>query len=89
MEIPLTEAIVEMVAAGAGIALLACWSVSPHLVSKKIVGKTLGDSGFHRNWYAVTLRNRPKTAYMNEFLNLLTLEGPKYMNLLSAGAVTS
>jgi LysR family transcriptional regulator for metE and metH len=86
MEIPLTEAIVEMVAAGTGIAFLACWSVSPHLISKKIVGRTLGDPGFRRSWYAVTLRNRPKTAYMTEFLKLLTLEGPKHMNRLASTA---
>jgi LysR family transcriptional regulator for metE and metH len=89
MEIPLTEAIVEMVAAGTGIAFLACWSVSPHLQSKKIVGLTLGHPGFRRNWYAVTLRNRPTTAYMTEFLKLLTLEGPKHMNRLSVSAATT
>ena len=88
MEIPLTEAIVEMVAAGAGIALLACWSVSPHLESRKIVGRTLGNPGFRRSWYAVTLRNRPQTAYMTDFLNLLTLEGPKYMNRLYVTSAT-
>jgi len=89
MEIPLTEAIVEMVAADAGIALLACWSVSPHLESKRIVGRTLGNPGFRRNWYAVTLRSRPKTAYMTEFLKLLTLEGPKSMNLLGTRTALS
>ena len=89
MEIPLTEAIVEMVAAGTGIAFLACWSVSPHLQSKKIVGRTLGHPGFRRNWYAVTLRNRPTTAYMTEFLKLLTLEGPKHMNRLSVSAAST
>ncbi len=88
MEIPLTEAIVEMVAAGAGIAFMACWSVSPHLESKKIVGRRLGDLGFRRHWYAVTLRNRPSTPYMTDFLNLLTLHGPKYMNRLLASAAT-
>src|SRR3981189_1674589 len=88
MEIPLTEAIVEMVAAGVGIAFLACWSVSPHLESKKIVGRTLGNPGFRRRWYAVTLRNRPKAAYMTDFLSLLTLEGPKHMNRLYASAAT-
>jgi LysR family transcriptional regulator for metE and metH len=87
MEIPLTEAIVEMVAAGAGIAFLAEWSVAPHLESKKIVGRTLGDGGFHRCWYAVTLRNRPEIAYMTGFLNLLTLNGPKYMGRMHASAV--
>ena len=88
MEIPLTEAIVEMVAAGAGIAFMACWSVSPHLESKKIVGRRLGDPGFRRNWYAVTLRSQHKTAYMTEFLNLLTLNGPQYMNRLYASTAT-
>ena len=89
MEVPLTEAIVEMVAAGTGIAFLACWSVSPHLQSKKIVGITLGNAGFRRRWYAVTLRNRPTTAYMTEFLKLLTLEGPKHMNRLAVSAATT
>jgi LysR family transcriptional regulator for metE and metH len=84
MEIPLTEAIVEMVAAGAGIALLARWAVSPHLESRRIVGRPLGNPGFRRHWYAVTLRNQPRCAYMDEFLNLLTLDGPKYMNRLCA-----
>jgi len=87
MEIPLTEAIVEMVAAGVGIAFLACWSVSPHLESKKIVGRTLGHP-FRRRWYAVTRRNRPHSAYMTDFLSLLTLEGPKYMNRLYATTAT-
>ena len=86
MEIPLTEAIVEMVAAGAGIAFLAEWSVAPHLESKKIVGRTLGDAGFHRCWCAVTLRNRPEVAYMTGFLNLLTLNGAKYMDSMHASA---
>jgi len=83
MEIPLTEAIVEMAAAGAGIAFMACWAVSPHLESKKLVGRSLG-VGFRRNWYAVTLRNQRKAPYMTEFLNLLTLDGPKYMELYTS-----
>ncbi len=89
MEIPLTEAIVEMAAAGAGIAFLACWSVSPHLESKKLVGRSLGNLGFRRKWYAVTLRNHRKTRYMTEFLNLLTLDGPKYMEWTHTSRTTS
>ncbi len=88
MEIPLTEAIVEMVAAGAGIAFLARWAVSPHLESKRIVARSLGASGFRRSWYTVTRRNGSKCPYMTEFLNLLTLNGPKYMNRLCASTAT-
>jgi len=79
MEIPLTEAIVEMAAAGAGVAFMACWAVSPHLASKKLVGRSLGNPGYRRSWYAVTLRNQRKPPYMTEFLNLLTVNGSKYM----------
>jgi LysR family transcriptional regulator for metE and metH len=79
MEIPLTEAIVEMAAAGVGVAFMACWSVSPHLASKKLVGRSLGSPGFRRSWYTVTLRNQRKPPYMTEFLNLLTVNGPAYM----------
>ena len=79
MEIPLTEAIVEMAAAGAGVAFMACWAVSPHLASKKLVGRSLGNPGYRRSWYTVTLRNQRKPPYMTEFLNLLTVNGSKYM----------
>jgi LysR family transcriptional regulator, regulator for metE and metH len=86
MEIPLTEAIVEMAAANAGIAFMGRWSVAPHLESGKIVARSLGDSGIRRCWYAVTLRNRPKVAYLTEFVNLLTLKGPTSTNSVQASA---
>jgi LysR family transcriptional regulator for metE and metH len=86
MEIPLTEAIVEMVAANAGIAFLARWAVSPHLESNRIIARSLGHPGFRRQWYAVTLRTQLMPNYLAEFLNLLTLDGPKYMDRLCTGA---
>ncbi|HWZ80976.1 MAG TPA: LysR family transcriptional regulator [Terriglobales bacterium] len=75
MEIPLTEAIVEMAAGDAGIALMGAWSVAPQVATGRIVARPLGDSGLLRPWYAVTLRNRPKVAYLTEFVRLLTMSG--------------
>jgi LysR family transcriptional regulator for metE and metH len=88
MEIPLTEAIVEMVASGAGVAFLARWSVAPHLESGRIVARSLGNPGFRRHWYAVTLRSQPMAAYMTEFVNLLALDSARYMRGVCASAAT-
>jgi LysR family transcriptional regulator for metE and metH len=71
MEVPLTESIVDMVSAGLGVALLARWAAKSYLASGKIVARPLNKSGFRRRWYAATLRNRPMTPYLAEFLNLL------------------
>jgi LysR family transcriptional regulator, regulator for metE and metH len=86
MEIPLTEAIIEMIAAGRGIAFLARWAVSPHIETGKIAVRPLAPSGFPRSWYVVTLRNSPKAAYMTEFINLLMRDGPRHMRTLCASA---
>ena len=71
MEVPLTESIVDMVSAGLGVALLARWAVKNYLASGKIVTRPLNKSGFRRRWYAATLRTRPMTPYLTEFINLL------------------
>jgi LysR family transcriptional regulator for metE and metH len=86
MEIPLTEAIVELAAGDAGIAFMGQWSVAPHLASKRIVARSLGEAGLRRAWYAVTLRNRPKVAYLNEFVRLLATAGPFPAGRLQATA---
>jgi LysR family transcriptional regulator for metE and metH len=70
-EIPLTESIVDMVSAGLGVALLARWAVKNYLVGGRIVTRPLNKSGFRRRWHAATLRSRPVTPYLTEFLNLL------------------
>ena len=69
MEVPLTESIVDMVSAGLGVALLARWAVKNYLASGKIVTRPLNKSGFRRRWYAATLRTRPMTPYLTEFIN--------------------
>jgi LysR family transcriptional regulator for metE and metH len=72
MEVPLTESMIDMVSSGMGIALLARWAIKTYLSSGKIVALPLHKSGFHRKWYAVTLRSQPMTPYLTEFVSLLS-----------------
>jgi LysR family transcriptional regulator for metE and metH len=81
IEVPLTEAIVEMAAAGTGIGFLARWAVLPQIESGKIAVRPLSTRGFRRQWYAVTLRNQPTPPHLAEFLNLLSSFSPKQARL--------
>ena len=89
MEVPLTEAIMELVAAQTGVGLMAQWAAAAYVESGRIAARPLCESGFHRQWYAVTLNRQPLAAYMQEFLSLLSLDCSKYMRRFSAVAATS
>jgi LysR family transcriptional regulator, regulator for metE and metH len=71
LAIPLTESIVDMASAGLGVALLARWAITNYIQSDKIVPLPLSKGGFRRQWYAATLRNRPASPPITEFVNLL------------------
>jgi LysR family transcriptional regulator, regulator for metE and metH len=84
IEVPLTEAIVELAAAGTGIGFLARWAVAPAVEAGKVATRPLGGRGFRRQWYAVTLRNQPALPFLEEFLNLLSNFVPKNARRMSA-----
>lgn len=70
--IPLTESIVDMASAGMGVSLLARWAIGSYLQSGRVIARPLSKTGFRRQWYAATLRNRPTPPYLSEFVSLLT-----------------
>jgi LysR family transcriptional regulator for metE and metH len=74
--VELTEAIVEMVKANLGIAVMARWAASRHLNSASLKAIPLGHRGFHRTWYAATLKSRRPPAYLESFVDLLAAQGP-------------
>jgi len=84
LEIPLTEAIVEMAAAGGGVGFMARWAVAPQVEAGRVVIRPLSSRGFPRRWYAVTLRNQPAPPYMAAFLDLLSATCPKFARHLRA-----
>jgi LysR family transcriptional regulator for metE and metH len=81
IEVPLTEAIVEMAAAGTGIGFLARWAVLPQMESGKIAARPLSTGGFRRQWHAMTLRNQAAAPHLTEFLRLLSSFSPKQARL--------
>lgn len=71
-EVPLTEAIIEMVKAGLGISVLARWAVEEQIAAGKIAARSLTRKGLHRQWQAVTIKQDSTPAYINEFVALLS-----------------
>ena len=69
--IQLTEAIVELVAANLGIAVLAKWAVAPVVQSRAVRALRLGRKGFPRTWYAATRSGDVTPAYQFDLIELL------------------
>ncbi|HEX4604741.1 MAG TPA: LysR family transcriptional regulator [Candidatus Angelobacter sp.] len=76
IEIPLTEGLIELAAAGSGVGLLASWAVEPDVRAKKVITKSVGPHGLHRTWYAMTLKDQQHPEYLEEFLGLLKSASP-------------
>jgi LysR family transcriptional regulator for metE and metH len=74
--VDLTEAIIEMVKANLGIAVLARWAIARHLNSATLKALPLGRRGFQRRWYAVTVKSRRPPAHLVSFVDLLAEKGP-------------
>jgi LysR family transcriptional regulator for metE and metH len=69
-EVPLTEAIVELVSSGLGIAFLARWAVEPHLKAGTIVTRPLSKK-WRRTWKAAFLGQADLPVYTRDFLRML------------------
>ena len=81
--VELTEAIVEMVKANLGIAVLARWAVAPHLAGDRTGGRGLRaisvtSAGLRRQWSAATLSNRTELPHIQEFVRLVARDGQPF-----------
>lgn len=74
--VQLTEAIIALVEADVGIAILAKWSLKPHLDSGSVRGIRITPKGFHRKWQAVVPKHLEDADYINEFCRLLQTHVP-------------
>ena len=74
IEVPLTEAIIELVCAGEGIALLAHWAVLPRLDPSSLVALRMGRQGFFRQWRAVCAANHPVAPLLPRIARVLAAE---------------
>jgi len=69
--VDLTEAILEMVRAGLGIAVFARWAVAPLVAAGELKALRLTRWGFRRSWQAATRRAGSRPAYVDAFVELL------------------
>jgi len=74
IEVPLTEAIVELVRAEEGVALLANWAVLPVLDSSSLVALRMGRRGVFRQWRAVCANNSPVVRLLPTIARVLAEE---------------
>lgn len=70
-EVQLTEAMLSMVEAGMGIAVLARWAVAPYIESGKVKAISLERPGLRREWRAVRLKSLSTPTYLVEFIDRL------------------
>ena len=67
--VPLTEAMVELVAAGVGVTALATWALKPN--DAKVRTLKLGPRGVQRVWRAVHLRTRAGLGPIQRFVSVV------------------
>jgi LysR family transcriptional regulator for metE and metH len=69
--IQLTEAIIELVAANLGVAVMAKWAVAPEVRAGLVRALRLGKRGYPRTWYAATRSGDVTPAHQFELIELL------------------
>jgi LysR family transcriptional regulator for metE and metH len=75
-QVQLTEAVVELVKAGLGVAVLARWAVDPHVKSGALRALPLTRHGYRRTWSAATLKDMAHVPYGREFVDLVASHPP-------------
>ncbi len=70
-EVSLTEAVVSLVKAGMGVAVLTRWAVAPQLASGELKAVRLTRQGFYREWSVAQLKNNAAPEYVEEFIRVL------------------
>ena len=68
----LTEAIVELVKAGMGVAALARWAIAPHVAAGQIVAVPITARGLRRQWSAAVLADAAASPYLEDFIAMLS-----------------
>jgi LysR family transcriptional regulator for metE and metH len=76
-QVRLTEAMIELVRAQMGVAVLAHWAVAPLLKAGTVKGVPVTARGLTRVWKGVTLKTERTPIWMSDFLKLIAREGTR------------
>ena len=74
--VQLTEAVLGLVKADLGVAVLARWVLQSYLDAGVVRGVRITPKGFHRRWQAVMPKRLAGTDYVSEFCRLLSAHAP-------------
>ena len=75
--VQLTEAVLGLVKANVGVAILAGWVLQRYLAAGTVRGIRITAKGCHRRWQAVVPKRLAGKDYINEFCRLVTAHAPK------------
>jgi len=75
-QVQLSEAIIELVKAGLGVAAMARWAVEPSVRAGALRTARLTRRGFRRRWSAAMLRDMAETPYAMDFIDLIVRRSP-------------
>jgi LysR family transcriptional regulator for metE and metH len=75
--VQITEALIELVRAGLGVAVLARWAVQPHVESGRgLRAVPITARGVFRTWRAVVPRRLAGSEHVTELIRLVTAHAP-------------
>jgi LysR family transcriptional regulator for metE and metH len=75
-QVQLTEAVIELVKAGLGVAVLARWAVEPHVKAGTLRALSFTRPGYRRTWSAATLKDMVRVPHVKEFIDLVAAHPP-------------
>lgn len=70
-DVPVTEALLELVRSGVAIGAMASWVAQPDLETGRLCAVRIGRQGLHRTWTAVLSARRPTPPHVRTFLEIL------------------
>jgi LysR family transcriptional regulator for metE and metH len=77
LQVRLTEAMIEFIKAGVGVAVMAQWAVAPYVASGAVVAVPLTKRGVERLWKAAYLASRPMPPFVRAFIDMIAAQGPR------------
>ncbi|MBV8518755.1 MAG: LysR family transcriptional regulator [Acidobacteria bacterium] len=84
LQVQLTEALIELVKAHVGVAVMAQWAVAPYVKSGAVIAVPLTRRGVVRHWQAARLESRTFPRFVRSFVDLVAAEGPHAQKLAIA-----
>ena len=75
-QVQLTEAVIELVKAGLGVAVMARWAVEPHVKAGTLRAIAFMRPGYKRTWSAATLKDMARVPHVKEFVDLVAAHPP-------------